>query len=165
MNDSFVWQDRGSYPQFIALEASTLAITLPMQFPMLHVDVLYIIKRKKYKTVCAELAFTKSSSTEWSWFCIELIILFLYLLDSWIIAYSECLIKSQLLFIEDNFVLSSRTYSWQVLEWTLNKLQKGNIIVILSCFRYSFNFLHRQNQFYWNTIFATRYLHRLLRYR
>jgi hypothetical protein len=28
--------------------------------------------------------------------------------------------------------------------WTLNKLQKGNIIVILSCFRYSFNFLHRQ---------------------
>jgi hypothetical protein len=27
---------------------------------MLHVDVLYTIKRKKYKTVCAELAFTKS---------------------------------------------------------------------------------------------------------
>ena len=49
---------------------------------MLHVDVLYTIKRKKYKTVCAELAFTKSPSTEWSWFCIELIILFLYLLDS-----------------------------------------------------------------------------------
>ena len=56
---------------------------------MLHVDVLYTIKRKKYKTVCAELAFTKSPSTEWSWFCIELIILFLYLLDSWIIAYSK----------------------------------------------------------------------------
>ena len=33
---------------------------------MLHVDVLYNIKRKKYKTVCAELAFTKSPSTEWS---------------------------------------------------------------------------------------------------
>jgi hypothetical protein len=33
---------------------------------MLHVDVLYTIKRKKYKTVCAELAFTKSPSTEWS---------------------------------------------------------------------------------------------------
>jgi hypothetical protein len=33
---------------------------------ILHVDVLYIIKRKKYKTVCAELAFTKSPSTEWS---------------------------------------------------------------------------------------------------
>ena len=32
---------------------------------ILHVDVLYI-KRKKYKTVCAELAFTKSPSTEWS---------------------------------------------------------------------------------------------------
>ena len=35
---------------------------------ILHVDVLYNIKRKKYKTVCAELAFTncKSPSTEWS---------------------------------------------------------------------------------------------------
>ena len=33
---------------------------------ILHVDVLYDIKRKKYKTVCAELAFTKSPSTEWS---------------------------------------------------------------------------------------------------
>ena len=33
---------------------------------MLHVDVLYNIKRKKYKTVCAELAFTKSPSTEWA---------------------------------------------------------------------------------------------------
>jgi hypothetical protein len=51
--------------------------------------VLYTIKRKKYKTVCAELAFTKSPSTEWSWLCIELIIIFLYLLDSWIIAYSK----------------------------------------------------------------------------
>jgi hypothetical protein len=51
-----------------------------------YVNVLYTIKRNKYKTVCAELAFTKSPSTEWSWFCIELIILFLYLLDSWIIA-------------------------------------------------------------------------------
>jgi hypothetical protein len=29
---------------------------------------------------------------------------------------------------------------------TLNKLQKENIIVILSCFRYSFIFLHRQNR-------------------
>jgi hypothetical protein len=37
---------------------------------ILHVDVLYNIKRKKYKTVCAELAFTKLPSTEWSWFCI-----------------------------------------------------------------------------------------------
>ena len=33
---------------------------------ILHVDVLYKIKRKKYKTVCAELAFAKSPSTEWS---------------------------------------------------------------------------------------------------
>ena len=39
---------------------------------ILHVDVLYNIKRKKYKMVCAELAFAKSPSTEWSWFCIEL---------------------------------------------------------------------------------------------
>jgi hypothetical protein len=33
---------------------------------ILHVDVLYNIKRMKYKTVCAELAFAKSASTEWS---------------------------------------------------------------------------------------------------
>ena len=33
---------------------------------ILHVDVLYNIKRKKYKTVCGELAFTMSPSTEWS---------------------------------------------------------------------------------------------------
>ena len=33
---------------------------------ILHVDVLYNIKRKKYQTVCAELAFAKSPSTEWS---------------------------------------------------------------------------------------------------
>jgi hypothetical protein len=32
---------------------------------ILHVDVLYNIKRKKYQTVCAELAFAKSPSTEW----------------------------------------------------------------------------------------------------
>ena len=47
---------------------------------ILHVDVLYNIKKKKYQTVCAELAFAKSPSTEWSWFCIERIIRFLYLL-------------------------------------------------------------------------------------
>ena len=29
---SFVWPDRGSYPQSIALEASTLTIMLPMRF-------------------------------------------------------------------------------------------------------------------------------------
>jgi hypothetical protein len=28
----FVWPDRGSYPQYIALEVSTLTITLPMRF-------------------------------------------------------------------------------------------------------------------------------------
>ena len=33
---------------------------------ILHVNVLYNIKRKTYKTVCAELAFAKSPSTEWS---------------------------------------------------------------------------------------------------
>ena len=34
---------------------------------ILHVDVLYNIKRKKYKTtVCAELAFAKSPPKEWS---------------------------------------------------------------------------------------------------
>jgi hypothetical protein len=33
---------------------------------ILHVDVLYNIKRKKYQTVCTELAFAKSPSTEWS---------------------------------------------------------------------------------------------------
>ena len=63
---------------------------------ILHVDVLYNIKRKKYQTVCAELTFAKSPSTEWSWFCIELVIFYLYLLCSWIIAiFKECLIKSR----------------------------------------------------------------------
>ena len=63
---------------------------------ILHVNVSYNIKRKKYKTVCAELAFAKSPSTEWSWFCIEFIIIFLYLLCSWIIAiFKECLNKSR----------------------------------------------------------------------
>ena len=58
--------------------------------------VLYNIKRKNYKTVCAELVFAKSPSTEWSWFCIELVLFFLYLLCSWIIAiFKECLIKSR----------------------------------------------------------------------
>jgi hypothetical protein len=33
---------------------------------ILHVGDLYNIKRKKYKTVCAELAFAMSPSTEWS---------------------------------------------------------------------------------------------------
>ena len=32
---------------------------------ILHVDALYNIKRKKYQTVCAKLAFAKSP-TEWS---------------------------------------------------------------------------------------------------
>ena len=63
---------------------------------ILHVDVLYNVKRKKYKTVCAELAFANSPSTEWSWFCIELIIIFLYLLCSWIIAiFKVCLNKGR----------------------------------------------------------------------
>jgi hypothetical protein len=47
-------------------------------------------------------------------------------------------------------------YMWMFCKWTLNKLQKGNIIVILNCFRYSFNFLHRQNRFYWKTIFGAK---------
>jgi hypothetical protein len=63
------------------------------------VDVLYNIKRKKYKTVCAELAFAKSPSTEWSWFCIELVIFVLYLLCSWIIAiFKECLTHTNFIF-------------------------------------------------------------------
>ena len=33
---------------------------------ILHVAVLYNIKRKKYKTICADLAFAKPPSTEWS---------------------------------------------------------------------------------------------------
>jgi hypothetical protein len=67
-----------------------------LSFNILFENVLYNMKRKKYKTVCAELAVTKSPSTEWSWFCIELIIIFLYLLCSWIIAIvKECLIKSR----------------------------------------------------------------------
>jgi hypothetical protein len=86
---SLVWPDRSSQPQSIALEASTLTITLPMRFPIFILFLLivlinfftcgcffYNIKRKKYKTVCAELAFAKWPSTEWSWFCVELVIFF-----------------------------------------------------------------------------------------
>jgi hypothetical protein len=52
---------------------------------ILHLDALYNIKRKKYKTVCAELAFAKVTFTEWScFFFIELVMCF-YLLCSWII--------------------------------------------------------------------------------
>jgi hypothetical protein len=39
---SFVWQDRSSYPQFIALEARTLTITLSMRFPIVILLLLYI---------------------------------------------------------------------------------------------------------------------------
>jgi hypothetical protein len=77
------------------------------------VDVLYNIKRKKYQTVCAELAFAKSPSTEWSWFCIELIIRFLYLLCSWIIAiFKECLNKSRqsLLFLLNAAFLAEKQH-------------------------------------------------------
>jgi hypothetical protein len=43
------------------------------------VDALYNIKRKKYKTVCAELAFAKVTFTEWScFFFIELVMFFLF---------------------------------------------------------------------------------------
>jgi hypothetical protein len=38
---SFVWQDRGSYPQSIALEASKLTITLPMRFPIFILFLLF----------------------------------------------------------------------------------------------------------------------------
>jgi hypothetical protein len=37
---SFVWQDRSSYPQYIALEESTLTITLPMRF---RIFIFYFI--------------------------------------------------------------------------------------------------------------------------
>jgi hypothetical protein len=66
------------------------------QIPILYSFVWQDRSSYPYKTVCAELAFTKSPSTEWAWFCIELIIRFLYLLCSWIIAiFQECLNKSR----------------------------------------------------------------------
>jgi hypothetical protein len=46
----------------------------------LHGDISYIIKRKKYKTVCAELAYAKWTSTEWSWFVMELVIVALFVM-------------------------------------------------------------------------------------
>jgi hypothetical protein len=58
-------------PQWIKVVKKT---TTAHSQNILPVDVLHNIKRKKYKTVCAELAFAKSSSTEWSWFWIEIII-------------------------------------------------------------------------------------------
>ena len=57
---------------------------------ILHVDALYNIKRKKYKTVCAELAFAKVT------FDRKIMIFNIYLPCSWIIAtFKECLIKSR----------------------------------------------------------------------
>jgi hypothetical protein len=38
---SFVWQDRSSYPQSIALEASMLTITLPIRFPIFILFLLF----------------------------------------------------------------------------------------------------------------------------
>ena len=60
---------------------------------ILHVDALYNIKRKKYQTVCAELAFAKVTFD-------RMVMIFYrtctYLLCSWIIAiFKECLIKSR----------------------------------------------------------------------
>jgi hypothetical protein len=51
---SFVWQDRSSYPQSIALEASMLTITLPMRFAAL---------RRKNKDW---LARNQNNVSEWS---------------------------------------------------------------------------------------------------
>ena len=45
---------------------------------ILHGDTLYNIKRNKYATVCAELAFAKVTFTEWSCFLIELVMSFLF---------------------------------------------------------------------------------------
>jgi hypothetical protein len=47
------------------------------------------IKRKKYKTFCAELEFAKSPSTEWSWLCIELIIFFFICYAVGLLQYSK----------------------------------------------------------------------------
>jgi hypothetical protein len=41
---SFVWQDRSLYLQSIALEASTLTITLPMRFPIFIFLIFFLIK-------------------------------------------------------------------------------------------------------------------------
>ena len=45
---SFVWQDRGSYPQYIALEASTLTITLLMRFPIFIYFLLICLIKISY---------------------------------------------------------------------------------------------------------------------
>jgi uncharacterized membrane protein len=100
---------------------------------------LYNIKRKKYKTVCAELAFAKSPSTEWSWFCIELVIIFLYLLCRWIIAiFKECLIKSRnshclyryqvTLIVLDYFFLSNNILKDNKKFWLKKLIKIGNRI-------------------------------------
>jgi hypothetical protein len=64
---------------------------------ILHVDALYNIKRKKYKTVYAELAFTKVTFDRMVMICfIELVMISLFVICSWIISiFKECLIKSR----------------------------------------------------------------------
>jgi hypothetical protein len=64
---------------------------------IVHVNALYNFKRKKYKTVCAELAFAKVTFDRMVMiFYRTCNVKFLYLLCSWIIAiFKECLIKSR----------------------------------------------------------------------
>jgi hypothetical protein len=46
---SFVWPDRGSYPQSITLDASTLIITLPMWFPIFILFLLIVLIKISYR--------------------------------------------------------------------------------------------------------------------
>ena len=54
---SFVWQDRSSYPQSIALEASTLTITLPMRFPIFILFLLIFLIKISY---CPSIYYLKT---------------------------------------------------------------------------------------------------------
>jgi fumarate reductase subunit C len=52
-----VWQDRGSYPQYIALEASTLTITLLMRFPIFIYFLLICLIKISY---CPSIYYLKT---------------------------------------------------------------------------------------------------------
>jgi hypothetical protein len=54
---SFVWPDRGSYPQSIALDVSTLTITLPMRFPIF---ILFLLKIFIQISYCPSIYYLKT---------------------------------------------------------------------------------------------------------
>ena len=88
---------------------------------VLHVDTLHNIKRKKYITVCVELAFVKVTFDRMVMILYRICIFFLYLLCSWIIAiFKGCMIKgrqSHCLYVHKLYYNDSKLYrKWKMLQ-------------------------------------------------